>query len=292
MSLMKSHIKNYLSVTKKEWNGMVVLVIVIALVLLLPYAYQFVYKDSTKINETDFNKAVALLSKAQTDPSDNKIASDEKPANPVLFDFNPNNLPAGQWKQLGLSEHQITIIKNYESKGGHFYRNTDLQKIYGITPDDYKRLEPYIDIPQKGEYVSTKLKAGTTVEINTADSTKLTEVRGIGPSFAMRIIRYRDRLGGFYQKEQLKDVYGVDSAKYAEIRDQLTVDPAAVTKLKINSISFESLRQFPYLTYKQANAVIQYRVQHGNYSSVSDMENIAIITPEILHKIGPYLSFK
>ncbi|SDT47703.1 competence protein ComEA helix-hairpin-helix repeat region [Mucilaginibacter mallensis] len=289
---MKSHIKNYLSVTKKEWNGMVVLVILIALVLLLPYAYQFVRKDSTKINETDFNKAAALLSKAQSDSSAYKTPSDEKIANPVLFDFNPNNLTAAQWKQLGLSEHQIKIIINYTSKGGHFYRNTDLQKIYGITPDDYKRLEPYIDIPQKEEYASTKLKPGATVEVNTADSAQLTEVRGIGPSFAMRIIRYRDRLGGFYQKEQLKDVYGVDSVKYAEIADQLTLNSAAVTKLKINSISFESLRQFPYLTYKQANAVIQYRVQHGNYTSVSNMENIAIITPEILHKIEPYLSFK
>ena len=292
MSLMKSHLKNYLSVTKKEWNGMVVLVILIALVLLLPYAYQFIHKDNTKINETDFNKAVAILSKAQTDSLTSKTASDEKLSNPVLFDFNPNNLSADQWKQLGLSEHQIKIIKNYESKGGHFYRNTDLKKIYGITPGDYKRLEPYIDIPQKEAYTSTKLKPGSTVEINTADSTKLTEVRGIGPSFAMRIIRYRDRLGGFYQKEQLKDVYGVDSAKYAEISNQLTINPAVVTKLKINSISFESLRQFPYLTYKQVNAVIQYRVQHGNYTSVNDMENIAIITPEILHKIEPYLSFK
>jgi competence protein ComEA len=288
---MKSHIKNYLSVTKKEWNGMVVLVILIALVLILPYAYQSLHKDNTKINETDFNKAVALLSKAKVDSPSGKTPSDKKLANPVLFDFNPNVLSADQWKQLGLSEHQIKIITNYTAKGGHFYRNADLQKIYGITTEDYKRLEPYIDIPHK-EYVSTKLKPGTTIEINTADSAKLTEIRGVGPSFAMRIIRYRDRLGGFYQKEQLKDIYGVDSAKYIEIKDQLTVNPAAVTKLKINSISFESLRQFPYLTYKQVNAVIQYRVQHGNYTSVSDMENIAIITPEILHKIGPYLSFK
>jgi len=282
---MKSHIKNYLAVTKKEWNGLVVLVILIALVLALPYAYQLFAKDTTKINEKDFDKAIALLSKAKVDSSDDKIPSDEKLAN-------PNNLSAAQWKQLGLSERQIKIISNYVSKGGHFYRNTDLQKIYGITPDDYKRLEPYVDIPQKEEYVSNKLKAGATVEINTADSAKLTEVRGIGPSFAMRIIRYRDRLGGFYQKEQLKDVYGVDSTKYAEIKDQLTINPAAVTKLKINSISFESLRQFPYLSYKQVNAVIEYRTQHGNYTSINDIAAIAIITPEILHKIEPYLSFK
>jgi len=270
---------------------MVVLVIVIILVLALPYAWPLWRKDNT-INQKDFDKAIALLSKARIDSSGNKTVSDAKNPNPTLFDFNPNNLPAPQWKQLGLSDHQVSIIKNYESKGGHFYKNTDVQKIYGITAEDYKRLEPYIDIPQKGEYVSNKLKPGATVEVNTADSAKLTQVRGIGPSFAMRIIRYRDRLGGFYHLEQLKDVYGVDTAKYAEIKDQLRVDPAAVTKISINSISFASLRQFPYLTYKQVNAIIQYRAQHGNYASMNDMRNIAIITPQDIQKIEPYLSFK
>ena len=97
---MKSHIKNYLAVSKKEWNGMVVLVILIALVLALPYAYQLFAKDTTKINEKDFDKAVALLSKIKADSSADKTPSDEKLANPVLFDFNPNNLSEAQWKQL------------------------------------------------------------------------------------------------------------------------------------------------------------------------------------------------
>jgi competence protein ComEA len=287
---MKQHAKNYLSITKKEWNGMVVLVVLIALVLLSPYVYQFWHKDST-INQTELSHALAVLSKAKIDSTQN-IISDIKIANPVLFDFNPNDLPAEKWKMLGLSDHQIRIIKNYEAKGGHFYRNTDLQKIYGITPEDYKRLEPYIDIPQSGEYVSNKLKPGATVEINGADSARLTQVRGIGPSFAMRIIRYRDRLGGFYHKEQLMEVFGVDTAKYNEIDKQLTIDPAKVTRLKINTISLPSLQQFPYLNYKQVNAIIQYRAQHGNYNSITDLANVAILTPEVLRKIEPYLSFK
>lgn len=287
---MKQQTKNYLSITKKEWNGMVVLVVLIALVLAFPYVYQFWHKDST-INQNEFDHALAILSKAKIDSTQNQIA-DTKIANPVLFDFNPNNLPAEKWKQLGLSDRQIKIIKNYEAKGGHFYRNTDLQKIYGITPEDYKRLAPYIDIPQSGEYVSNKLKAGETVEINSADSAKLTEVRGIGPSFAMRIIRYRDRLGGFYHKEQLMEVFGVDTAKYNGIKEQLTIDASKVTRLKINSISLPSLQQFPYLNYKQVNAVIQYRTQHGNYNSIDDVANVAIITPDVLHKIEPYLSYK
>jgi len=108
----------------------------------------------------------------------------------------------------------------------------------------------------------------------------------------MRIIRYRDRLGGFFHKEQLQEVFGVDTAKYNEIQAQLTLDPAKVTKLRINTISLPSLQQFPYLNYKQVNAVIQYRTQHGNYNSINDVANIAIISPETLYKIEPYLSYK
>jgi len=287
---MKQPAKNYLSITKKEWNGMVVLVVLIAATLALPYVYQLWRKDST-INQTELNHALAILAKAKIDSTQNAVP-DNKMAGAALFDFNPNNLPAEKWKQLGLSDRQIQIIQNYEAKGGRFYRNADLQKIYGITPEDYKRLEPYIDIPQSGEYVSNKLKPGATIEVNTADSAKLTEVRGIGPSFAMRIIRYRDRLGGFYHKEQLTEVFGVDTAKYNEIKDQLTIDPSKVTRLRINTVSLPSLQQFPYLNYKQVNAVIQYRVQHGNYNSINDVANVAILTPEVLRKIEPYLSYK
>jgi competence protein ComEA len=265
-------------------------IILIVLVLMLPYIFQRFAKDNTKIKDTD--KAIAQLSKVKyKDSVSNNTLSDAKLTNPIMFDFNPNNLPAEKWIALGLSEKQVAIIKHYEAKGGHFYKNTDVQKIYGITPDDYKRLEPYIDITD-AVYVSNKLKPGATIELNTADSAKLTEVKGIGPGFAMRIIRYRGRLGGFYQKEQLKEVYGVDSVKYAEIKDQLTINPAAVSKVNINSISFESLRQFPYLNYKQASAVIEYRNQHGKYASIGDMKNIAILTPTDIHKIEPYIRFK
>lgn len=287
---MKQHTKHYLSITKKEWNGMVVLVLLIAAVLAVPYLYQLGYKDNT-INQTELNHALAILSKAKIDSTQTTI-SGAKITNTGLFDFNPNNLPAEKWKQLGLSDQQINNIKSYEAKGGHFYRNADLQKIYGITPEDYKRIEPYIDIPQNGEYISNKLQPGATIEVNTADSAKLTEVRGIGPSFSMRIIRYRDRLGGFYHKEQLLEVFGVDTTKYNEIKDQLTIDPSKVTRLKINSISLPSLQQFPYLNYKQVNAVIQYRAQHGKYNSINDLANVAILTPEVLRKIEPYLSYK
>jgi competence protein ComEA len=290
---MKAQIKKHLSITKKEWNGMVVLIVLIAVVLAAPGVYQLFRKDST-INAKDFDAAAAQLSKAgyKIDNEGTKQLSDDKPANPVMFPFNPNNLSAVQWQQLGLSERQALVIKHYQDKGGRFYKKEDVKKIYAITAEDYKRLEPYISIPQEDFYTSNKLKAGEKVELNSTDSAGLTRVRGLGPGFAVRIIRYRNRLGGFYHKDQLKEVYGVDSLVYAEIKDQLTLDPTKVNRININTISFEQLRLFPYLKYNQVNAIVQYRSQHGNYNSIADMKNIAILDDGILRKIEPYLNFK
>jgi competence protein ComEA len=290
---MKARIKNYLSITKKEWNGMVVLVILITLVLAAPYVYQLLHKDNT-INFKDFDKAIAQLSKVEQTQgyADDKPASDDKLQHPVMFPFNPNNLTIEQWKLLGLSEHQANIIEHYVTKGGRFYRKEDVKKIYAITAADYTRLEPYINIAEE-EYIAVKkARPGEVIELNSADSAKMTMVRGIGASFAVRIIRYRNRLGGFYNKEQLKEIYGVDSAKYKEIKEEVSVNPEKVKKIDINTISFDQLRIFPYLGYKQVNAIIQYRTQHGNYTSINDMRNIAILDDGILRKIEPYLNFK
>lgn len=282
---MKAQLKNYLSLTKKEWNGMLVLVILIIAVLAAPYVYQWYRKDNT-INAKEFDAALAQLNKAT--PGGAMAYSNQasqKPPTRTLFKFNPNNLPAEKWKQLGLSDKQIAILKNYEAKGGRFYKPTDLKKIYGITDADYKALNPYIDLPAEAA-------KNTVVELNTADSAKLTALGGIGPAFAKRIIYYRERLGGFINREQLKEVYGLDELKYAEIKDQLKVDASKIRKIDINTITFDKLRLMPYLDYKQVNAIIEYRNQHGNFASIADLKNIAILNEEILQKITPYLVIK
>jgi competence protein ComEA len=289
---MKARIKSYFTITKKEWNGLVVLVILIAGVLAAPYVYQLFHKDST-INFKDFDKAVARLSRAEKNGTYrvDSTASDTPLKHLVMFPFDPNGLSVAQWKQLGLNESQAAILEHYKAKGGRFYKKEDLKKMYTITADDYARLEPYISIPGS-IVVAEKIKPGQTIELNSADSASLTELNGIGPSFAVRIIRYRNRLGGFYRREQLKEIYGIDSSKFDAIRTAVSVNPRLVKKTAINTISFDQLRLFPYLSYKQVNAIIQYRIQHGNYSSIADIKNIAILDEQTLQKIEPYLSFK
>jgi competence ComEA-like helix-hairpin-helix protein len=288
---MKAHIKNYLSVTKKEWNGMVVVIILIALILAAPYIYQMFRKDNI-INFNDFDSAAVQLNNTKTTiPGNSSPVSDAKSLKAKLFRFNPNNLPDADWMKLGFSERQIKVIKNYEAKGGRFYAKEDVKKIYSISLADYERLEPYISIPAN-TYHTKKAAPGEVIEINNADSARLTMIRGIGPVFAMRIIRYRERIGGFYNKEQLKEVFGIDEAKYAEIENGIAVKGKKITKINVNATTFNQLRQLPYLSFKQMNAILEYHNQHGDYASIDDMKNIAILDDGILRKIEPYLVFK
>jgi competence protein ComEA len=276
---MKAQIKNYLSLTKKEWNGMVVLLVLIALVLIAPYVYQWLRKDNT-INVTEFNTAVAALNKANP-----RLLNGPEPPKNGLFKFDPNTASADDWQRLGITAKQAAIIKNYTSKGGRFRKAEDLQKIYGLSKVDYAKLAPFIIIPKEN------IRAIVVVELNAADSSKLTSIDGIGGAFAKRIIYYRERLGGFITKEQLKEVYGIDALKYDEIKNQVKVDAGRIRKININTINFDKLRLMPYLNYKQVNAIIEYRKQHGDYTSTGDLKNIAIIDDDILRKIEPYLVF-
>ncbi len=281
---MKPSIKNYLSITKKEWNGLVVLVVLIVLVWLAPYAYGLWHKD-TLINFNEFNADAQRLAQL----SGNKAASpaDAGLAQTPPFNFNPNHLPDEQWLKLGLSRHQIGVLKHYESKGGHFYKKTDVQKIYSVTPEEYKRLEPYIMLP--GDEIDAH---AAIIEINHADSATLVTLKGIGPAYAMRIIRYRDKLGGFYKKEQLKEVFGIDEEHYLLIAKYIKVNPSAIKKLDLNKATFDDLRHYPYLSYKQMNAIIQYRSEHGNYDNFDDLKSVAILDAATLKKLKPYFIFR
>ncbi len=259
---------------------MVVLLILITLVLIAPYIYQWLRKDNT-INVTAFNTAAAALNNANPQPLNGNRSSKN-----ALYKFDPNTASADDWQKLGITAKQAAIIKNYTAKGGRFRKAEDLQKIYGLTKVDYARLAPFIIIPKEN------IKANVIVELNAADSAGLTAIDGIGGAFAKRIIYYRERLGGFITKEQLKEVFGIDELKYDEIKNQVKVDAARIRKININIITFDKLRLMPYLNYKQVNAIVEYRKQHGDYASISDLKNIAIIDDDILRKIEPYLVFK
>ena len=214
------------------------------------------------------------------------------------FLFNPNNLPEKDWLRLGLSAKQIKVIKNYESKGGKFRTKEDVKKMYCISPEEYSLIQSYIQIPQgEADKNFTKdthsLKAEPIVkmvELNSADTLEFDKLKGIGFSYAKRIIKYRELLGGFVRKEQLMEVYGFDQERYNALSSVVFVDDSKVKKININADVFEELKRHPYIKYNLANLILNYRKQHGNYKSVEDIKQLNLMNDELLSKISPYLT--
>ena len=303
---MYQKFKQYFEVSQKEFRGMMVFIVLLLLFFVSPYVYEKLTFEPVKVTiQTLKPKIEEIESFNQNEAySNDKESVDLESAKAILFNFNPNDLPLEDWVKLGLSEKQARSIKNYEAKGGQFRTIADVKKMYAISSQQFLKLEPYVQIPEEikspssfaksekqGETFSKQGPEKINVDINSADSSMLTSIRGIGPSFAARIIKYRTRLGGFYSKAQLREVYGIDSAKYDQIVDQFKVEPQMLKMININECTFEELKQFPYLSFKQMNVIIAYRKQHGNYNSIDDLNKIAILTPEIIQKIAPYFSF-
>lgn len=312
----------YFGFSRRELNGVTVL----ALILLLIWGVtQIISRQSREIDsdiadrivEIDDFLKTAKESKGSVDrytygyDDQNEVSEREV----ACFMFDPNGLPASDWKRLGLSDRQIQMIKNYEAKGGRFRTKEDLARIYAIDEADYARLEPYIKIKQanstqpsdkqasqysaagpdtsptlSGQFVRRTESTNLYIDLNDADSLELQYLPGIGPVFASRIVRFRELLGGFHHVTQLLDVYGFDSVRFAALEKLVYVDTTKVQKIPLNTADYQRFRDHPFISHKLANAIVQYRKQHGPYRSVGDLLRIAIMEDQIFCKIAPYLT--
>jgi DNA uptake protein ComE-like DNA-binding protein len=104
-----------------------------------------------------------------------------------------------------------------------------------------------------------KYAIGTKVELNSADTTILKKVPGIGSVFSNRIVKYRDLLGGFHSVSQLSEVYGIDSERYETLQNWFVIDDSFITPLNVNYIPVDSLVKHPYINYRQAYAIERFR---------------------------------
>jgi DNA uptake protein ComE-like DNA-binding protein len=242
------------------------------------------------------------------------------------FPFDPNNLPAKQWRAMGLSEKQVQVIKNYERKGGSFQKPEDLKKIYSLSNDTYEKLLPYIRIktnnPEEKKIVQSPKKEPSRVNnrndttyiygqsqttrtqksehlsecfvlsINTADTLDLQRLPGIGPVFSRRICSYRTLLGGYANKEQLLEVYGMDSSRFLSLQEYIFIDTSLIERININQSLLKPLMRHPYIDFALAKMIVTERGKNGKYNSLEDVRKRLHLPENTFLKITPYIGFK
>lgn len=135
-----------------------------------------------------------------------------------------------------------------------------------------------------------KLATGETIFLNSTDTAEWKRIPGIGSSFASRIVKYQNLLGGFASVEQLLEVYGVDNDMFVKISAYIEPD-GNFRKIHINKLEFKELLAHPYLNYKQVQAIMNLRKRKGNIQSINELGMLDEFSAEDIKKLTPYLQF-
>jgi len=304
------HLTEYLSFGKSERIAIVSVIFLILLLVFFPTLYSRLYHP-VRTHDPAFEKEIAafLRQEEKATESDSGNFDYSNPDREVLyrnirpFLFDPNILDKSGWIKMGFSEKQASGIIKYRDKGGRFRKKEDLKKLYAVSADVFTIIEPFIVIsenngsPEKttsgdrnGAFATKTLPERYKAELNSADSLELVKVYGIGPATARRIIKYRKRLGGFAAVEQLREVSGIDSARFEMIREGVFTDPGVVEKIEINKASISQLRQHPYIDYYIAKAIVDSRIKKGAFNSPEELLEIPLIHESLFEKLKPYIS--
>jgi competence protein ComEA len=294
---LKHQIRNFFGFSKTETNGFVLLLVIISIALFSKPVYHVWISnrpvDFSKERKTlDSLTAQWELQKIET----NTIPIDEEIA-VTFFEFNPNTVTAEELKALGFSERLKKGLINYRTKGGEFRIKSDLKKLYGMDPAFYESLYSFIQLPEKITYekaaVSESKKKSEAFNLNEADTIQLQKIYGIGSVLANRIVKYRERLGGFINADQVREVYGLDSVVIKQILKASFLDENFTPrKININTADETLLSAHPYFSKKSARAIVTYRFQHQKYQSIDDLRKIELLDQQTINKIYPYVTIE
>lgn len=291
-----------------------------------PKNYSSHYKEQ---EHNTFNKEYKNIAKTGEINGNRPQAGNDILAKDSLFTFDPNTIDINGLIALGFSEKQARVIINYRNAGAIFRKPSDFAKCYTVSEKKFKQLLPYIKIAgNTGPQAHSDIQAETSshlkedkpnsesitdttalkdrpqinsngfeshpllLELNEADSAELVAIKGIGPLTAGRIIKYRNRLGGFASASQLTEIKGMYEENYKLILQQIYVDSSKIKKIDINFALPKSMTGHPYIQRETLNKILKYRQLEGGWSNIGELIEQHILSEEEADKLSPYLYFR
>lgn len=286
--------KTYFDFSKKERIGVLLLCsLLLVLIFIFNVESQQFLPSGLEVDPADI-EYIQLSSgtekKSGDDAGDKTIADKD---NWSLFD--PNDLDKQGWTELGFSEKQALSILNYKNNYGPFKKKSDIKKLYVVSDEKFNELEPFIQFNQAVIEDRDAAQSTAIIEIkenkvliNQATQEELIALPHIGPVYAERIMKFRDKLGGFVTTAQYDDLYISDEAKNS-LNIFASLDTNNVRKVDINNASKQELKHIPGSSWELVAMILKERekstLEHLNWLP----ENI--ISDEDLEIFIKYINF-
>jgi competence ComEA-like helix-hairpin-helix protein len=153
----------------------------------------------------------------------------------------------------------------------------------------YNRYKPYVNKSDTSFKKFNAVKPQVVVDLNSADTFDLQQLRGIGPGYARRIVSYREKLRGYNNKNQLLEVFGMDSARFASIRENVTVNQDSIHPIDLNTVTFKELLRHPYFPFPITKNIMLYKQKHKSFKSLEELKNVEGINDSLYRRMIIYL---
>lgn len=287
---MSSFYRDWLLFRQHERRALQWFVLLLFCIIIFPTLYRML------VPPRPFSYSLSPAEKQWVDHHASHTYISNKEKNNPYFLFDPNTISYDSLMTLGLTEKQAALMIKLRKKGKPFHSPADWLAYPYLSTYRKKALLPWLSIdttnPEKPlseqNPFRKKYRTQTLIDINQMDSAALEQLPGIGPKLSQRIIRYREKLGGFYSIEQLQEVWGLPDSTYQKIKTRLFADSSVIEAADVHSVAEEQLKYHPYIGNRRAGIIIRYRKQEAGRRAKSWTDIIPDITDSTERKLSIY----
>ncbi|PIB26372.1 hypothetical protein BFP77_14240 [Maribacter sp. 4U21] len=293
--------KSLFKFSKQERSGIFFLLLILVAVQVIRFF----------IDKSNANGDSLLVHDAETQVEIDELKKNQLEKDSItLYPFNPNFITDYKGYTLGMSLEEIDRLHQFRATKKFINTKEEFQKVTLVSDSLLHQISPYFKFPdwvtQGKSYQNNKKsfqnKSSNPVapvqkiikkDLNSATALELRKVNGIGEKLSARIIKFRDRLGGFLVKEQLYDVYGLEPDVVDRAFEVFEVqNPPDIDKIPVNSASAEELSKLVYISRSVAQRIVDYRDINGSINSFDELSRIEDFPANKVKRIALYLSLK
>jgi len=289
-------IKSYFKFSRSQRTGILFL---FALIIILQLIYFFA--DFSSLSNVAPEKEKWLSLQSQID----SLKQEKRDYVPKIYPFNPNFITDYKGYKLGMSVAEIDRLLAFRKENKYVNSPKEFQAVTKVSDSLLNAISPYFKFPDwvtnKKEFKDYKKYSNTAfakkekiviIDINQASQEDLIKIYGIGEAISLRILKFKESLGGFVSMEQMKDVWGLSD----EVIDNLNTHFKVLAlpnlkKIDINNASIKELSQFPYFKYPISKNIVTYRSMNGDFKNIDDLTKIKGLSIDKANIIALYLDF-